>query len=369
MLSIRSSLSACFPKTVIQAVKQRSDNDFSLPCCPSWNSENLISEPCKHERAHFLCPLAEVLVCSPLQHERLSDPLPINDCATTVCSHRSESVSELGLIQFAAASPMSRHTPPAVVIVEVPPALAVAMIFPNVDPPTLAPAPLPLKVFVTLCARAVARLRSGECECLGVQGAIKCACNDKAERTTLPNDLIQQLEPCNKCQHDAHRIAGNVQTEAVFQHSTRLRRIGKNKRPWPTWVKLVWPNQVWPKPSLALPSLAKTKFGQNQVWPKPSLAKTKFGLTKFGQTIFEFGPNWCFNVLVQILDPSTSQRPPLPKTPPLHNLPPRNLPPPLPDLPPPSPPHNLTSPELPHPSSPLYLHSTQPLAKKPKLPK
>ena len=29
------------------------DNDLSLLCCPSWNSENLISESCKLERAHF----------------------------------------------------------------------------------------------------------------------------------------------------------------------------------------------------------------------------------------------------------------------------------------------------------------------------
>ena len=55
------------------------DKDPLLFCCPCKNSENVISESCKHERAHFVGPLAEVIVCTPFQRERLSDPLRVSD--------------------------------------------------------------------------------------------------------------------------------------------------------------------------------------------------------------------------------------------------------------------------------------------------
>ena len=46
-----------------------------------------------------------------------------------------------------------------------------------------------MRVFVTLCVRAIVRLRSRERAYLSVQAGMRHACDGKAERTTLPNDL------------------------------------------------------------------------------------------------------------------------------------------------------------------------------------
>ena len=97
---------------------------------------SVISDPSKHERAHFVGPLVKVLVCSSFQHEGLSDPLRIDHGAATVrshCSHNSESacfplaqLSELGLIRIAAVFPAPPHELPTLevraAVAEVPPA-------------------------------------------------------------------------------------------------------------------------------------------------------------------------------------------------------------------------------------------------------
>ena len=49
-------------------------------------------------------------------------------------------------------------------------------------------APQPLRVFVTLCVRAIVRLRSRERTYLSVEAGMRYACDSKAERTSLPND-------------------------------------------------------------------------------------------------------------------------------------------------------------------------------------
>ena len=54
------------------------DNDPSLTPCPSQGIENRIPEPCKHGRAHFVRPLAEVLFCNSFQSEGLTDPFCID---------------------------------------------------------------------------------------------------------------------------------------------------------------------------------------------------------------------------------------------------------------------------------------------------
>ena len=54
----------------------------------------MISEPSKHERAHFVAPLVKVLVCSSFQHEGLSDLLRIDHGAATVRSHRCHSLNQ-----------------------------------------------------------------------------------------------------------------------------------------------------------------------------------------------------------------------------------------------------------------------------------
>ena len=46
-----------------------------------------------------------------------------------------------------------------------------------------------LKEFVTLCVRAIVRLRCRERAYLGVQAGMRYACDGKAERTTLPTVL------------------------------------------------------------------------------------------------------------------------------------------------------------------------------------
>ena len=81
------------------------DNDPLLSCCPSYSRENLISEPCKHERAHFVCPLAEVIVCTSFQSEGLTDPLRIDHGVPTVRSHCSQTLNQRASLLLSLLSP------------------------------------------------------------------------------------------------------------------------------------------------------------------------------------------------------------------------------------------------------------------------
>ena len=77
-------------------------------------------------------------------------------------------------------SPMLRYSFPALGVAGVLPAFAQQSRTNNCS--------ATLRVFVSLCARAIARLRSGELAYLGVQAGMRHACDDRAERTKVPND-------------------------------------------------------------------------------------------------------------------------------------------------------------------------------------